>query len=170
MIGTTLGHYRIVEKIGAGGMREVYRAEDTTLGRFVALKFLPEALSKDRQALEKDRKLRYQHAADMRTDLQRLKRDSDSGKSAVTIAEVTQAKAGRGGLLYAALAVVLVVIAGTSAYLHFGQGEAIDSIAVLPFVNVSGDPNTEYLSDGIPESLINRKTSHPDVPCRGPHA
>ncbi len=115
------------------------------------------------KALEKDRKLRYQHAADVRTDLQRLKRDSGSGKSAVRAVEAGQAKAGRRWLLYAALAVVLVAIAGMGAYLFLGHGEAIDSIAVLPFVNVSGDPNTEYLSDGIPESLINSLTQLPDL-------
>jgi eukaryotic-like serine/threonine-protein kinase len=117
------------------------------------------------KCLEKDRNLRYQHASDTRADLQRLKRDTESGKTAVS-SGVTQASRWPGAktvAMFVALAAILaILIVGGRAY--FGRAsDRIDSIAVLPLVNSSGDPNTEYLSDGVTESLINSLSELPHL-------
>jgi serine/threonine protein kinase/Tfp pilus assembly protein PilF len=92
------------------------------------------------KALEKDRELRYQHASEVLIDLKRLKRDTDSGRTAAS---------GSAG--------------GTTVFRSQQPSKTIDSVAVLPFVNASADPDSEYLSDGITESLINSLSRLPNL-------
>jgi serine/threonine protein kinase/tetratricopeptide (TPR) repeat protein len=122
------------------------------------------------KALEKDRDLRYQAASDVRTDLKRLKRDTDSGRAAslstsgapAAAAAASPVRKGFGRwLLVVAGVVAAIAISAASLYLLRSRPPEIDSIAVLPFVNTTGDPNTEYLSDGISESLTNSLSQLP---------
>src|SRR5215467_2370693 len=106
------------------------------------------------KALEKERNLRYQSASEIRTDLQRLKRDTESGKTALF--EAPHYWPTRAVLIRVA-AVVGVFAAITAAIFHSrGERTHINSVAVLPFTNAAGDPSLEYVSDGITEGIIDR--------------
>jgi serine/threonine protein kinase len=124
------------------------------------------------KCLEKDRNLRYQHAADIRTDLQRLKRDTESGKIAATQASPEKTfKRRKLGVVLAACSIAVIGLAAVGAwYFRSGRVGQIDSIAVLPFTNAGGDANTDYLSDGITESLTDSLTHVPQLKVKSRHS
>jgi len=120
------------------------------------------------KALEKDHKLRYQSAADLRADLARLKRDTDSSRLVVgaPAAKAHTYPWWRNKLAIGTTLGLLVAVVAVAGWFYKSRGtvgETIDSLAVLPFVNGSGDPNAEYLSDGITESLINSLSRLPKL-------
>ena len=131
------------------------------------------------KSLEKDRNLRYQSAADLRSDLTRLKRDLDSGRasgihlpaasaessSGVSLPTAARASARSRKLVF--LVAGILILAAIVAAVYFMRGgsgpKKIDSVAVLPFVNATADTNNEYLSDGLTESLIGALSEVPNL-------
>ncbi len=130
------------------------------------------------KAMEKDRALRYQSATEIRADLQRLRRDSMSGRlAATTPMPATTRGPGRRAWTDArvsilAWAAVALVALGAGLWLWLGPqrtggppqgGPATASIAVMPFVNMSGDPDNEYFSDGLSEELLSALAQIPEL-------
>ncbi len=115
------------------------------------------------KALEKDRDIRCQSARELRADLKRLKRDTESGKTVSS--STVSPRWSRRTMAVSAVAFVFIIVALiASGWFYFSRGhEHIDSIAVLPFVNTSGDANVEYLSDGITEGIINSLSQLPQM-------
>jgi len=118
------------------------------------------------KTLEKDPALRYQSAADLMSDLKRLRRDSTSGKVEAALPDSTRPLTSGGRWRWAVGLGALLLIVAAGAWFALGSksnGQEISSIAVLPFINTGNDPNTEYLCDGITESLINNLSQLPNL-------
>jgi tetratricopeptide (TPR) repeat protein len=97
------------------------------------------------KALEKDKKLRYQNAADIRTDLQRLKRDSESGRAGASVPAIAPAPVERKKFrwVYASAAVLTIALAASALFLHSRKAHALtdkDTIVLADFTNTTGDP------------------------------
>jgi serine/threonine protein kinase/tetratricopeptide (TPR) repeat protein len=117
------------------------------------------------KALEKDRKLRYQSAADLRTDLNRLHRDTSSKIS--TAASVTQdpgaSSTAKPKWAVAAIVALILILAAGAWWRFRPTGSSVQSVAVLPFVNATGNSDGEFLSDGLTEDIINRLAQLPEI-------
>ena len=115
------------------------------------------------KSLEKDRNLRYQSARDIKTDLQRLKRDTESSHSVAISAPEPQTRRMRWTLIGLLVAFALVSVAGGAYYFSRPASGSIDSVAVLPLVNANSNSDMDYLVDGITDGVINHLSRLPQL-------
>jgi eukaryotic-like serine/threonine-protein kinase len=118
------------------------------------------------KSLEKDRDLRYQSASELRGDLKRLHRDTSSGKSVAVSAAAqpaTSAKAKPKWIIPIIAALILILAAGAWWWFRPQGGASVQSVAVMPFVNATGNADGEFLSDGLTEDVINRLAQLPEL-------
>lgn len=121
-----------------------------------------------RKCLEKDRERRYSSARDLLIDLKNLKRDNESGSAATDEIAARHWSRSRRLARFAIASAILGITVAVIIYMADGSktttdSAAIDSIAVLPFINANPDPDTDYLSDGITESIINSLSQLPHL-------
>jgi eukaryotic-like serine/threonine-protein kinase len=114
------------------------------------------------KSLEKERGLRYQSASELRADLQRLKRDTDSSRS-VAVAAVEPTRRRPWVVVGIIAALVIAMIATGGYYLTHRAPAAIDSVAVLPLANATSNTEMDYLADGITEGVINHLSRLPGL-------
>jgi serine/threonine protein kinase/tetratricopeptide (TPR) repeat protein len=116
------------------------------------------------KALEKDREVRYQHVADIRADLKRLKRDTSSGAvSAPVVRRVAPWWRGKPAWIASGAALLLLSGVLISRYAFRTQHQSIGSVAVLPFSGLSADSNVEFLQDGITDGIIDTLSQMPNL-------
>ena len=124
------------------------------------------------KALDKDKELRYGSAADLRADLKRLKRETESGRAAAELrpAHVPAPPMPAAPIRILPLrrahwisAILVTALVAASFIFLSGRPKQIESMAVLPFFNASGNPDTDYLTDGISETLINNLSQLPGL-------
>src|SRR5208337_1562780 len=114
------------------------------------------------KALEKDRDVRYQHASDIKADLKRLKRNTESGRTEPSSA-VTPRWSRRAMVISGVAFALIVALIAVGRFYFGGSRGRISSVAVLPFANASADPSMEYRRDGITEGIIDRLSGLPNI-------